>query len=173
MKSTLVSIGILSALVIACNGWLVAEAISGSLSPVWIALAVVVGVAVVGLLVYLAIAPIRAPDDGFDEPLREPIDPKRDRKQHEPHHEEGAVMGAAADHFAHLLRDDARHRVDGLKDCAETLREIGDSDPVSSTQKNDHRLTDHASETEQDRGHDSGKRCGHDHAPDRLKPVRA
>ena len=60
-------------LVIACNGWLVAEAISGNLSPVWIALAVVVGVAAVGLLVYLAIAPIRAPDDAFAEPLLEPL----------------------------------------------------------------------------------------------------
>src|SRR5436190_1879170 len=68
-----------------------------------------------------------------DESLRKPIDPKRDRKQHQPHHEERAIMGAAADHFAHLLRDDARHRVNGLKDCAETLGEIGNSDPVSST----------------------------------------
>src|SRR5881392_1028492 len=61
-----------------------------------------------------------------DELLREIINSQGDRKQHQPHHEERAVMSAAAHDFAHLLRDDAGHRVDGLKDRAQSLREIRD-----------------------------------------------
>jgi len=62
-----------AALVIACNGWLVMEAIGGSLSPIAIGLAIALGIAAVALLSYLALAPIRAPDDSFAEPLREPL----------------------------------------------------------------------------------------------------
>ena len=38
-----------------------------------IALAIALGTLAVGLLLYLALAPIRAPDDSFDERLREPL----------------------------------------------------------------------------------------------------
>ncbi len=62
-----------AALVIACNGWLVVEAIGGSLSPIAMTLVVSLGIAAVALLSYLALAPIRAPDDSFAEPLREPL----------------------------------------------------------------------------------------------------
>src|SRR5438045_2697434 len=65
-----------------------------------------------------------------DELLREPVDSQCDGKEHQAHHEEGAVMSAAAHDFAHLLRDDAGHRVDRLKHRTETLAEIRDGDAV-------------------------------------------
>src|SRR5436190_1087921 len=58
------------------------------------------------------------------------------------------VMRAAAHDFAHLLRDDARHRMDGLKDRAQPLREIRDRDSVPGAKKNDHRFADDATESE-------------------------
>jgi manganese transport protein len=60
-----------AALVIACNGWLVVQTIRDSLSPAWMALATVSGVAAIGLLVYLAVAPIRSPDGASVGPLRD------------------------------------------------------------------------------------------------------
>jgi len=62
---------IAATLIIACNGWLVVEAIGGHLPPLAAALAIALGLCALGLLVYLAVVPLRAPDDAFAEPLRD------------------------------------------------------------------------------------------------------
>src|SRR6478672_7328376 len=88
-----------------------------------------------------------------DELLRAPVDGESDRKQHQAHHEQRAVMDTAANDLAHFLRDDSRHGVHRLKNCAESLCEIRNSDPVSGAQQHHHCFSDHATETEQDRRH--------------------
>src|SRR5438067_8393293 len=69
-----------------------------------------------------------------DEFLGEPVNPQRNREQHEADHEKSAVMGAAPDHFAHLLRDNARHRVDRLENRTEALTEVRNRNPISSAE---------------------------------------
>jgi len=59
--------------VIACNAWLVVQTITEHLPPALMAMALVVGIAAVALLAYLAVTPLRAPDEAFVEPLRDPF----------------------------------------------------------------------------------------------------
>src|SRR5437868_6948185 len=80
------------------------------------------------------------------QPLREIVDPERDCKKDQAHHEKRAVMGAAAHYFAHLLRNNSRHRVDRLERGAKTLREIGNRNPVPRAEQHNHRFPDHASQ---------------------------
>ena len=63
-------------LIIACNGWLVVEAIGGELPPLVAGLAFALGLCALGFLTYLAVVPLRAPDDAFAEPLRD-VMPRR------------------------------------------------------------------------------------------------
>ena len=99
------------------------------------------------------------------------MNPQRNREQHEADHEKSAVMGAASDHFAHLLRDNARHRVDRLENRTEALTEVRNRNPISSAEQDDHRLANHATEAEQNRGDNPGERRWDDDASNRLKPV--
>jgi manganese transport protein len=64
---------IAAALVIACNAWLVVQTVTDHLPPALMAMALVTGVAAVALLAYLAVTPLRAPDEAFVEPLRDPF----------------------------------------------------------------------------------------------------
>jgi manganese transport protein len=64
---------IAATLVIACNAWLVVQTITDHLPPALMAMALVVGIAAVALLAYLAVTPLRAPDEAFVEPLRDPF----------------------------------------------------------------------------------------------------
>ena len=64
---------IAATLVIACNAWLVVQTITEHLPPALMAMALVVGIAAVALLAYLAVTPLRAPDEAFVEPLRDPF----------------------------------------------------------------------------------------------------
>src|SRR5215469_15393259 len=73
-----------------------------------------------------------------DELLRAIVDGEGDRKQHKPHHEQRSVVDAAANDFAHFLCNDSGHSVNGLEKCAESLREIRNSDPVSGAKQHDH-----------------------------------
>ncbi len=101
------------------------------------------------------------------------VDEQREDEEDDADHEERAVMDAAADHLAHLLRDDAGHRVHRLEDHAEPLGEIGNRDAIARAEQHDHRLADDAPEAEQDRRDDAGQRSRHDDAHDGLQPVRA
>jgi manganese transport protein len=64
---------IAAALVIACNAWLVVQTVTDHLPPALMAMALVTGFAAVALLAYLAVTPLRAPDEAFVEPLRDPF----------------------------------------------------------------------------------------------------
>ena len=64
---------IAAALVIACNAWLVVQTITDHLPPALMAMALVLGFAAAALLAYLAVTPLRAPDETFVEPLRDPF----------------------------------------------------------------------------------------------------
>jgi manganese transport protein len=64
---------IAAALVIACNAWLVVQTVTDHLPPALMAMALVPGFAAVALLAYLAVTPLRAPDEAFVEPLRDPF----------------------------------------------------------------------------------------------------
>jgi manganese transport protein len=64
---------IAAALVIACNAWLVVQTVTDHLPPALMAMALVTGSAAVALLAYLAVTPLRAPDEAFVEPLRDPF----------------------------------------------------------------------------------------------------
>ena len=64
---------IAAALVIACNAWLVVQTITDHVPPALMAVALAVGIAAVALLAYLAVTPLRAPDEAFVEPLRDPF----------------------------------------------------------------------------------------------------
>ena len=105
--------------------------------------------------------------------LRAIIRRQCDGKEDEPYHEEGAIMDAAANHFAHFLGDDASHGVDRLKQRAQPLGEIGNGDPISRAQQHDHGFANDPAEAEQDRRYNSGKGRGHDYAPDGLEAIRA
>ena len=63
--------GVAAALVIACNGWLVMQTAGDHLPPSLMIFAMTIGLGAAGLLAYLALVPLRAPDDSFDEPLRD------------------------------------------------------------------------------------------------------
>ena len=76
---TITVVGAIAAsLVIACNGWLVVQTVTEHLAPALMALAAVVGLGAAGLLAYLAITPLRAPDGPFAEPLLEPFALRRE-----------------------------------------------------------------------------------------------
>src|SRR5476651_377774 len=77
-----------------------------------------------------------------DKLLCEVIDRERDREKNKTHHEERAVMRAPAHHLAHFLRDDSSHRVDGLKNGAQSLCEIRNRDPVSRAKQDYHCFAD-------------------------------
>jgi len=64
---------IVAALIIGCNGWLVDEAIRGSLSPPAIVFVIALGIAAAGLLVYLAVGRVHAPDDPSAERVAAPL----------------------------------------------------------------------------------------------------
>jgi manganese transport protein len=64
---------IVAASIIGCNGWLVAEAIRGSLSPPAIVFVIALGIAAAGLLVYLAVGRVHAPDDPSAERVAAPL----------------------------------------------------------------------------------------------------
>ena len=68
--------GVAAALVIACNGWLVMQTAGDHLPPSLMIFAMTIGLGAAGLLAYLALVPLRAPDDSFDEPLRDVL-PRR------------------------------------------------------------------------------------------------
>ena len=70
--------GVAAALVIACNGWLVLQTAADNLPPILMSFAFALALAAGGLLAYLAVVPLRAPDDSFDEPLRDLL-PQRER----------------------------------------------------------------------------------------------
>ena len=70
--------GVAAALVIACNGWLVLQTAADNLPPILMSFAFALALAAAGLLAYLALVPLRAPDDSFDEPLRDLL-PRRER----------------------------------------------------------------------------------------------
>jgi len=63
---------IASALVIACNGWLVVQTLGGDLAPLWMAFLSTIGVAALALLVYLALVPLRPIDARIKTPSRIP-----------------------------------------------------------------------------------------------------
>jgi hypothetical protein len=69
--------GVAAALVIACNGWLVMQTAVDHLPRSLIIFATTIGLGAAGLLAYLALVPLRAPDDSFDEPLRD-VRPRRE-----------------------------------------------------------------------------------------------
>src|ERR1700730_10604675 len=103
--------------------------------------------------------------------LRAIIRRQSDGKEDKADHEKGAIMNTAANDFAHFLSDDASHGVDWLKKGAQPLGEIWNRDSVSRAQQHHHRLADDATEPEQDRRHDAGKRGRHDDTPNGLKPI--
>ena len=61
--------GVVSALVIACNGWLVIQAVGESLPPLATVFATAFGLAAAALLAYLAVVPLRTHDDAHAESL--------------------------------------------------------------------------------------------------------
>ena len=75
---------IAAALVIACNAWLVVQTITDHLPPALMAMALVVGIAAAALLAYLAVSPLRAPDEAFVEPLRYPFQGNPERIEARP-----------------------------------------------------------------------------------------
>jgi len=105
--------------------------------------------------------------------LREVVDHECDCEKDKTHHDEGAVMRAPADHLAHFLRDDSGHCVDGLKNGAQSLGEIRNRDPIPGAKENHRRLASHPAEPKQDCRNNSRERCRHQHARDRLQPIRA
>src|SRR5436190_782331 len=92
-----------------------------------------------------------------DDFLSEIIDPEREKKKDKADHEQGAVMNASANDLSHILRDNAGHGMNGLKECAETFGEIGDCDPVPGAEQHDHGFADDTTEAEQHGGNDTGE----------------
>ena len=58
-------------MVIACNGWLVMQAVTESVPPAWMMVASVLALGAVGLLGYLAIVPLRLAGPSSAAPARE------------------------------------------------------------------------------------------------------
>ena len=73
-----------ASLVIACNAWLVVQVIADRLPPALMPLAATLGLAAVALLGYLALAPLRAPDEAFAEPLRDAFPYSRESREARP-----------------------------------------------------------------------------------------
>src|SRR6266567_8584336 len=69
-----------------------------------------------------------------------------DGEQDKANHEKCAVMNAASHHFPHLLGNDASHGVDWLEKCAQSLREIGNGNPVPCAKQHHHGLADDTAE---------------------------
>ena len=68
--------GLAAVVVIACNGWLVMQTALDHLPPVLMTFAVALAVGAGGLLAYLALVPLRLPNDSFSEPLSDVV-PRR------------------------------------------------------------------------------------------------
>jgi manganese transport protein len=76
--------GVAAALVIACNGWLVMQTAGDHLPPSLMIFAMTIGLGAAGLLAYLALVPLRAPDDSFDEPLRDVLPRREGSPEYQP-----------------------------------------------------------------------------------------
>jgi manganese transport protein len=76
--------GVAAALVIACNGWLVMQTAVDHLSPSLMIFAMTLGLGAAGLLAYLALVPLRVPDDSFDEPLRDVLPRQEGSPEYQP-----------------------------------------------------------------------------------------
>ena len=76
--------GVAAALVIACNGWLVMQTAVDHLPPSLMIFAMTLGLGAAGLLAYLALVPLRVPDDSFDEPLRDVLPPQEGSPEYQP-----------------------------------------------------------------------------------------
>ena len=81
-------------------------------------------------------------------------------------------MNAAPDDLAHFLGNDACHCVDRLKECAQALGEIRNSNTIARAQKHHHGLANDATESKQNGGDNSGQRRGNNHARDGGRAIK-
>src|SRR5438270_13730618 len=82
-------------------------------------------------------------------------------------------MNTAADNFTHFLGNNASHGMDRLKESAQSLSKIRNSDSISRAQQHDHRLANDAAEPKQHGRDNSRERRRHDYPRNGLQSVCA